>query len=351
VAYQTARKARATRAKRRLREAHVPDAREPEAASGVRRNDLAEFLDHELSRLPAKYRTPIVLCELEGNTHGEAAERLGWPIGTVSGRLSRAKAMLAKRLTRRGLSLAGGSLAVLLAQNQLPASTAVPASLHSSTVKAAILFAAGRAVPVEVVSAEVATLTKEVLKAMLFSKLKFTTAITTAVLLALTLAGGALWQASSWADERAQPDAGFRVTVNEVIRDASTVVTQVDIETLSGSTVEVFTDKNKGGGSTLSSDAADPNRRNGLSRVQVTIFADQVEWKGGATAVVKFMLGTKIGAISNSTSDTGPMPAGAKQLSDFLTVPIKSGEYKYGQATTLVTFKGVTYSFVANRPR
>jgi hypothetical protein len=45
------------------------------------------------------------------------------------------------------------------------------------------------------------------------------------------------------------------------------------------------------------------------------------------------------------------MPADAKQLSDILTVPIKSGEYEYGLATKLVTFKGVTYSLVVNRPK
>src|SRR5262245_8777571 len=70
VAYQTALKARATRARRRLREGRVPDAPEPAAEADGPQQELAEVLDHELSRLPDKYRTPIVLCELEGRTHG-----------------------------------------------------------------------------------------------------------------------------------------------------------------------------------------------------------------------------------------------------------------------------------------
>jgi RNA polymerase sigma-70 factor (ECF subfamily) len=187
VAHQTARKARATRARRRVREGQVPDAPEPEAVSNAPRDELAELIDHELSRLPDKYRTPIVLCELVGKTHREAAQRLGWPIRTVSGRLSRAKAMLAKRLSRRGVSLAA-----LLAQIQVTASAGVPVPLQSSTVMAASLFAAGRTATAGVASSEAAVLAGKVLQTMLLTKIKITTAITAAALLAFTLAEAAL---------------------------------------------------------------------------------------------------------------------------------------------------------------
>jgi RNA polymerase sigma factor (sigma-70 family) len=186
VAYQTAIRARATRARRRMREGQVTAMPEPEAVSQVQRDDLIEWLDLEISRLPETYRIPIVLCELEGKTHREAAEQLGWQIGTVSGRLSRARSILAMRLTRRGASLSAGSLAVLLAQESATAS--VPINLIGSTAQAASLFAPGGAVTAGVVSAGVAALTREVMQSMLRYKMK----VVTAMVLVIALAGGAI---------------------------------------------------------------------------------------------------------------------------------------------------------------
>src|SRR5262249_14704638 len=131
VAYQTATKARAMRARRRAREGQVSDMPEPMVVPDELRDDLAESLDREMSRLPEKYHIPIVLCDLQGMGHKEAARQLGWPIGTVSSRLSRARAMLAKRLARRGVSLSVGSLAVLLAQES--ASASMPTQLIGPT--------------------------------------------------------------------------------------------------------------------------------------------------------------------------------------------------------------------------
>ena len=189
VAYQTAMKARAVRTKRRVREVQVLDMPEPMVVPDDLRAALAESLDRELSRLPEKYRISIVLCELEGKTHKEAAEQLGWPIGTVSSRLSRARAMLARRLSRPGLSLSVGSLAVLLAQES--ASASMPTRLIGSTTQVSSRFAAGGAVTAGVVSAEVAALTGEVLKVMLLGKLKVATAFLL-VSVTLTVVGTSL---------------------------------------------------------------------------------------------------------------------------------------------------------------
>jgi uncharacterized protein len=184
VAYQTSMKARATRARRRMREGQVTEMPEPEAASQAQRDELIERLDDELSRLPDKYRIPIVLCELEGKTHRQAADQLGWPIGTVSGRLSRARTMLARRLSRPGTSLSVQALGGLLARDV--ARAGVPPGLVHATARAASLSTVMTA---GVVSAEVAVLTGKVLKTMLLGKLKALTAI---LLVVCALAAGAI---------------------------------------------------------------------------------------------------------------------------------------------------------------
>jgi RNA polymerase sigma-70 factor (ECF subfamily) len=72
----------------------------------IERRDLRSVLDDELLRLPEKYRAPVVLCYLEGCTHEEAARQLGWPAGSMSRRLDRARTLLRRRLAHRGVVLA-----------------------------------------------------------------------------------------------------------------------------------------------------------------------------------------------------------------------------------------------------
>jgi len=71
----------------------------------IERRDLRRILDDELLRLPEKYRAPVVLCYLEGRTHEEAAQQLGWPAGSMSRRLDRARMLLRRRLAHRGLAI------------------------------------------------------------------------------------------------------------------------------------------------------------------------------------------------------------------------------------------------------
>src|SRR5437868_9130275 len=139
VAHQTALKARATAAKRKVRERQVTEMPEPAVAEQDLWRDLQPLLDQELSRLPDNYRAVVVLCDLEGKTRKEAARQLGLPEGTVGSRLARARALLAKRLARHGLAVTGGALAAMLPREAGAAS--VPASVVSNTIQAASLVA------------------------------------------------------------------------------------------------------------------------------------------------------------------------------------------------------------------
>src|SRR5262249_35283944 len=132
VARQTAVRLRATAAKRGRRETQVGTMPEPTVAE-VRDADPHPGLDEELSRLPAHYRGVIVLCDLEGMTRKEAARQLGIPEGSAASRLARARALLAKRLTRRGVVFSGGSVAAALSAGS--ASASAPPALVASTIK------------------------------------------------------------------------------------------------------------------------------------------------------------------------------------------------------------------------
>jgi RNA polymerase sigma factor (sigma-70 family) len=189
VARQTALKARATTAKMRARERQVTEMPEPEAVQQAHWHDLLPLLDQELSQLPDKYRLPIILCDLEGKTRKEAAWQMGWPEGTIAGRLARARVLLAKRLARHGLVGSTGSLAALLEANG--ATAAVPATLVSSTIKAATLALAGQTATPSVISVKVAALADGVVKAMLLTKLKIVAVVLLCVV-ALTAIGAGL---------------------------------------------------------------------------------------------------------------------------------------------------------------
>ena len=108
------------------------------------RIDLEFGIHEELERLPEKYRSPIVLCYLEGLTHEGAADRLGWPVGTVRGRLARARDLLRSRLIRRGVTASAALAAVGSLTDSARAS--VPAALRDATVRAAAEIASGQTI-------------------------------------------------------------------------------------------------------------------------------------------------------------------------------------------------------------
>jgi RNA polymerase sigma factor (sigma-70 family) len=170
VAYQTALKARAVAGRRRRTEVQVREMPERVAEQQAGWSDVRALIDDELRRLPERHRAVVVLCDLEGNTRSEAARRLGVPEGTIAGWLSRGRAKLAHRLSRRGLALSGGGLAVALADSA--AAGQMPPALASITTQAAVAFAARSGIAAGGISPTVLTVTKGVLESMFFNRFK-----------------------------------------------------------------------------------------------------------------------------------------------------------------------------------
>jgi RNA polymerase sigma factor (sigma-70 family) len=181
VAIRVSQQARRQSARRRAREeramATVRTASSPDPES----LDLSALLDEEIKRLPARYREAVLLCELEGLSRRDAAERLGLAEGTLSSRLGRGRSLLRERLLRRGVApgvvVAGSWMAA-------PVDAAPTGPLVYATVTHALEFAAGgRAVPLAV-----ASLARGVLAMIVVSKLKLgaMTVLAVAALAALT---------------------------------------------------------------------------------------------------------------------------------------------------------------------
>jgi serpin B len=181
VACRVAMEARRRNARRRYHEHRGAVVR----AEGMPRQQPEDgrtaVLHEEVDRLPAKYRQPLVLCYFDGQTHDQAAARLGWPVGTVRTRLSRGRDLLHRRLVRRGVTLSAAALTTAL--SQAVATGAVPVALSEGTLKAVMLVAAGDAATAGI-PATVTSLVQGVLRTMFLSKFK--------PLVAVVLLGGVL---------------------------------------------------------------------------------------------------------------------------------------------------------------
>jgi RNA polymerase sigma factor (sigma-70 family) len=180
VAVRTARGARRASARRRALE-HKAAAPEAVDAPAGPDHDAAALLHDEIGRLPSGFREAVVLCGLEGLTHEHAAERLGWPLGTLQSRLARGRARLRDRLTRRGLDPA------LLSAGLAPENPIVPEILKAMTIRTAV----GQVVRAGGAPTVVTLLAEEVTRAMFLTKLR-AAASALAVISAVTVGGVSL---------------------------------------------------------------------------------------------------------------------------------------------------------------
>jgi RNA polymerase sigma factor (sigma-70 family) len=189
VAYRTARKLRAKAVLRAKSERQAGEMPTKSDLADMTYEEMQAILDEEISQLPEKYSLPLVLCYLEGKTNAQAAAQLGWPEGSMSRRLSRARELLRSRLAKRGLAMSVALIAAVFAR---PAVAAVPSALLSATTRAATLAADGCELA-DIVSPRAAKAVQEIVAGMSAAN-KFTIPTIVALASVLLIVSTVVWQ-------------------------------------------------------------------------------------------------------------------------------------------------------------
>ncbi len=205
VALRVAAKAKVAAARRRVHERRGGEM----AARRIVGESLSDAggwpeIHEELGRLPEKYRSPLVLCYLEGLTQEMAARRLDCPLGTLQSRLARGRDRLRARLSRRGVV----APAVLLGAGAFSApGTAMSAALADATVRAAVRLAAGEAISSGLVPASALALAEAGGKAMDMIRLARIAITVTTLGIVACAAGFAGWRGFAASNPRGIADS------------------------------------------------------------------------------------------------------------------------------------------------
>ena len=165
VAYRIAVQAKREAMKRQRLESELAAMRISDATRAGSEIDLHSILHEEIERLPERERLPVVLCDLEGLTYEQAAGRLRCTEQALCYRLAKARTRLRDRLSRRGVT------ATVLGAVMTASHASATAALPAAWTRAAVAAATGGPT-----SAAVAALTQTMIRGMLMTQLKITSA-------------------------------------------------------------------------------------------------------------------------------------------------------------------------------
>jgi RNA polymerase sigma factor (sigma-70 family) len=192
VAYRISLDARKRAERRKHHERASTNSPALDPASDIDAREAQAIVDEELATISDQHRAPLVLCYLEGATHEEAAQQLGWSLATLKRRLARGLEVLEARLRGRGLAVPGALIAATIAGSLVSADVAAAAMTAALTN----LVTAGNT-GASALSANVAHLADRYLRDLVLARVK-------SLILALTLVGaltaGLGWIAAPYLD-------------------------------------------------------------------------------------------------------------------------------------------------------
>jgi RNA polymerase sigma factor (sigma-70 family) len=186
VAKRLAVQVEASARRRRAFERRAAESRGQPIARASGSDGGCTVLHEEIDRLPERYRIPVILCHLEGQSQELAARALRLPVGTVKSRLHRARDLLRARLARRGAAFSAALLTAELSSTATAA--ALSSAISPSLFGAAVRSGMARAGESGLISLRTVHLVEEAIKSMFLTKIRNGVAV---ALLAGCLAIGA----------------------------------------------------------------------------------------------------------------------------------------------------------------
>ncbi len=220
VACHAAKNVKRSLARRSAREAAVVRLQPERDEGDPHWREVQVVLDEEIRKLPERYRIPLVLCYFEGKTRDEAAQEVGWSVGTLRGRLDCGRDLLRSRLARRGLTLSAALFAGALAKDA--ASAAVSPALTQTIVNAGLRGCAKNGLSGCGLSAQALSAAEGVLKTMAATKLKLAAA---AILGAGLIAAGTFQIATHGRDRDPSAVATVGTTIPQIAGTPERAVT------------------------------------------------------------------------------------------------------------------------------